>query len=227
VHTDVYIEKGSKRVFAGAVDWPGWSRSGRDETSALEALLAYAPRYEAAVRAARVGFRPPKEISSLSVVQRLKGDATTDFGAPSATPAADRDDVDARELKRLLKLLQASWVAFDRAVKAAGRRRLRTGPRGGGRELRAIAGHVVGAETAYVRKIAGKPPHIDDDDAVSVTEEVRDAVRTSLTSAVEDGLPARGPRGGKLWTPPYFVRRTVWHALDHAWEIEDRVGPGA
>ena len=26
------------------------------------------------------------------------------------------------------------------------------------------------------------------------------------------------------WGPRYFVRRSAWHALDHAWEIEDRLG---
>ncbi|MGH2773763.1 MAG: hypothetical protein ACRDIU_11590 [Actinomycetota bacterium] len=34
----VFVENGSKRVFAGAVDWPGWCRSGKDEQEALEAL---------------------------------------------------------------------------------------------------------------------------------------------------------------------------------------------
>lgn len=32
-----------------------------------------------------------------------------------------------------------------------------------------------------------------------------------------------GPRGGKRWKPRYYVRRSAWHILDHAWEIEDRV----
>lgn len=41
----VYLETSSKRVFAGAVDWPGLDRSGKDEAAALEALLAAAPRY--------------------------------------------------------------------------------------------------------------------------------------------------------------------------------------
>ena len=50
----VYLERGDKRTFAGALDWPGWSRSGRDDEQALEALLAYAPRY-AARRQARAG----------------------------------------------------------------------------------------------------------------------------------------------------------------------------
>jgi len=41
--TPVYLESGSRRTFAGAIDWPGWCRSGRDEASALEALLSYGP----------------------------------------------------------------------------------------------------------------------------------------------------------------------------------------
>src|SRR5689334_8326063 len=36
--TRVYIETGSKRTFASAADWPGWSRSARDEAGALKAL---------------------------------------------------------------------------------------------------------------------------------------------------------------------------------------------
>ena len=34
----VYIESGDKKVFACAIDFPGWCRSGKDEASALEAL---------------------------------------------------------------------------------------------------------------------------------------------------------------------------------------------
>ena len=37
-------------------------------------------------------------------------------------------------------------------------------------------------------------------------------------------LPDVGPRGGKRWPAPYAIRRSAWHALDHAWEIEDRLG---
>jgi hypothetical protein len=45
----------------------------------------------------------------------------------------------------------------------------------------------------------------------------------ALAAAVEGRLPVAGPRGGKLWTPRFFVRRVAWHLLDHAWEIEDRI----
>jgi hypothetical protein len=41
----VYLEVGAKRTFAGAVDWPGWSRGARDEAGAIDALVAYGQRY--------------------------------------------------------------------------------------------------------------------------------------------------------------------------------------
>jgi hypothetical protein len=44
-----------------------------------------------------------------------------------------------------------------------------------------------------------------------------------LTAAAQGKIPAQGPRGGKRWSPRYFVRRVAWHVLDHAWELEDRL----
>ena len=38
---DVYIETGSKKTFASALDWPGWARSGSDEAAAVQALMDY------------------------------------------------------------------------------------------------------------------------------------------------------------------------------------------
>jgi hypothetical protein len=33
-----------------------------------------------------------------------------------------------------------------------------------------------------------------------------------------------GP-GDASWPARYFVRRTAWHVLDHAWEMQDRSTP--
>src|SRR5204862_2837109 len=131
----VYLEVGKRRVFAGALDWPGWCRSGRDEETALESLLAYAPRYAAAVKKAARGFTLPEKASALDVVERLRGDATTDFGAPAVAPSSDRRPLDDAELERLTALLRACWAAFDASAKAAASAVLRKGPRGGGRDL--------------------------------------------------------------------------------------------
>jgi hypothetical protein len=49
------------------------------------------------------------------------------------------------------------------------------------------------------------------------------AIMNALESAEEGKLPETGPRGGIIWPARYFVRRTAWHVLDHAWEIEDRI----
>jgi hypothetical protein len=56
---DVYVEAGAKRVFAGAIAWPGWCRSARTEEDALEALVAYGPRYGKAVARRKLASRLP------------------------------------------------------------------------------------------------------------------------------------------------------------------------
>jgi hypothetical protein len=220
---DIYVESGTKRAFAGAVEWPGWCRSGRRGEDALERLFAYAPRYARVVMGAVHGFSSPNAPSDLQVMERLEGDATTDFGAPSVALAADARPLDERELSRLLAILEASWDAFDRVVESAEGRPLRKGPRGGGRELESIAEHVIGAESSYVGKLAAKRPKDGGTGWRAAAATERATVRDALMRAVTDGLPETGPRGGSIWLPRYFVRRAAWHVLDHAWEIDDRL----
>src|SRR5687768_1658737 len=97
----VYLEIGSKRTFAGAIDWPGWCRAGRDEAAALEALVAYAPRYAQVVRRADHKLAPPSDVSALEVIERLKGGSGTDFGAPGEAPSSDGQPLNQTDLERL------------------------------------------------------------------------------------------------------------------------------
>src|SRR5512141_2740136 len=133
-----YLAERSKRTFASAVEWPGWCRVGRDEASALQALLDYAPRYGAAIRSARLGFDVPKALSEFKVLERLKGDMTTDFGTPGRVPAGDAAVVGEEELQRLEKILKACWRTFDAVLESAKGKTLQSGPRGGGRDLSKI-----------------------------------------------------------------------------------------
>jgi hypothetical protein len=158
------------------------------------------------------------------VVERLEGNATTDFGAPDASPSGDTQPVDSAELQRLQTLLRACWQAFDQAVQAATGKELRKGPRGGGRELDEITRHVLGGDASYLARLAWK---FKPDEMAELSQELsrsRRAVLDALEAAARGELPSQGPRGGTIWTPSYFVRRVSWHVLDHAWEIEDRVG---
>ena len=218
----VYVEVGRTRAFAGGIDWPGWCRSGRDEAAALATLVAFGPRYAAAVGTAGAGFEPPGDISGLEVVERLEGNATTDFGAPGIAPAADGAPVDANDLQRLFGLLRAGWAAFDAAALNYAGVELRKGPRGGGRDVPAMVDHVLNADAAYLRGVGGAFRPRDDLPPTELAEALRGAMIDALDARARGEPPAPSRRRNPLWTPRYCVRRSAWHALDHAWEIEDR-----
>jgi hypothetical protein len=219
---DCLIEAGSKRTFASAVAWPGWCRAGRDGTAALEVLTAYGERYASVMKAAGIRFSAPRSVESLRVIERVPGNATTDFGAPDGVYEADDEPMSAREWNRARRVLEACWAAFDGAAAAAEGVELLTGPRGGGRELDSIVAHVVGAEASYLRLLTSDVVKIDEADAWGSREAERAAVLEGIDRAKTGDLPERGPRGGKRWKPRRFLRRAAWHVLDHAWEIEDR-----
>jgi hypothetical protein len=220
----VYIEAGKRYTVAGALEWPGWCRGGRSEEAALQALFEYGPRYERVMRAAGVSFQGPADTSVFQVVERLKGTGTTDFGVPDVAPSVDAAPVDDSELQRFQALLEACWAALDKAAQAADGKELRKGPRGGGRDLSGVVGHVTRAETSYLRRLGGNPlGEKYEDDPAHVMEQQRQLILRSLGPAARGEVPPQGPRGGSRWTPRYFVRRAAWHILDHAWEIEDRV----
>ncbi len=220
---DIFLEIGSKRVYAGAVDWPGWYGGGRDEKSALQALLAYGPRYADAIQGAQLGFHAPTDEQLFNVIERLPGNSTTDFGAPDMPPTVDAAALDAALLRQSQALLGASWDALLAAYHAALGKELRKGPRGGGRELDGIIDHVVNAHASYLRRINWKPPGKDNDGVENTLDNLKQATDAALSAAVTNGLPEKSSRGGKIWPPRTFVRRATWHILDHVWEIEDRV----
>ena len=82
--------------------------------------------------------------------------------------------------------------------------------------------HVVDAQIAYLGRIGVKLALAQTEQCV-VSDYFRQVIVDSLEACVRRMLPDKGPRGGVLWTPRYFVRRTMWHILDHAWELEDRI----
>jgi hypothetical protein len=218
-----FVEIGKKRVFVGAVDWPGWCRSGRDEETALQALIDYGPRYAQVLHSRKIEFRAPTDASALLVTERHDGNATTDFGAPAIVLDVDREKMDRKQSERLQAVLQACWQAFDTAVQRAAGRELLKGPRGGGRDIEKILDHVLDADRGYLARLAWKHKREGGRSLVEELGRTRQAILNALEVAVNGDLPERGPRGGIMWPPRYFVRRVAWHVLDHAWEIGDRI----
>jgi hypothetical protein len=119
----------------------------------------------------------------------------------------------------LVQFLEACWQALDRAVEAAQGKTLRSGARGGGRNLEKIVSHVLEGEGGYLRRLEYKRSK----EAETDLQLTRAAMVEALAAAVRGEVPEYGPRGGKRWNGRYFVRREAWHVLDHTWEIEDRV----
>lgn len=218
---EVYLEIGQKRTFASVIEWPGWCRMGRDETAALQALFEAGPRYAHILRPTRLGVQLPTDASVFVVVERLKGNATTDFGAPDLVPARDAEPIDEDELKRFQSILEASWQALDAAVENARGKSLRTGPRGGGRSIDGILEHVQDSAISYLSSLGGKVTSAGGLEPSLL--ETRQAILQTLAASAHGEIAERGPRGGKRWLPRYFVRRLAWHVLDHVWEIEDRM----
>jgi hypothetical protein len=211
----VTIEHTPKRTFASAADWPGWSRSGKTEELAIEALAAYASRY------ARIAEGDPRWIGSsvtvadVEVVERAEGSTGTEFGVPSHPTGHDARPLDSGEAARRAGLVAAAWDLFDQ-VAAAAPEELRKGPRGGGRNTSKVIDHVMGSDRGYANAIGIKVPEFAPDDRAAAT-----AMREAVLTALRDALSGE-PLAGKRWPPRYAAHRIAWHALDHAWEIEDR-----
>lgn len=193
----VYLECGQKWTFACALDWPGWCRRAKGDEPAVEELMAYADRYAAAI-----GTLPSSE--EPTIIGRVTGNATTDFGAPAVPTEWDLESLDDAELDRQLQLLAQIWTHFDSVV-ADAPPELRKGPRGGGRDRDDVRRHVMEAERGYAPKVGARvPPRTD-------WEQQR--------AMIADGFRRR--EHGQ-WPARYVLRRMAWHVLDHAWEIEDR-----
>ncbi len=220
---EIYLEIAKKKVFACALQWPGWCRSGKDEEAALQILLDYAPRYFPLLQSTGLSFSIPKGKDELIVVDRVPGSPATSFGVPESIRPADTAPMTDVEIKSSEIILAALWAGFDRAVQLADGKQLRKGPRGGGRELQEINDHVANAELGYLRHLGLTITISYSGEVPGSLDQARREVINGIEVAALGNLPTKGPRGGKLWPLRYFIRRLAWHVTDHLWEIEDRI----
>ena len=119
------------------------------------------------------------------------------------------------EVEKVCALVEACWAELDSVVKKAPQE-LRKGPRGGGRDRDKMFDHVLGAESGYAPRLGIKlsQPAIDDRKSIL-------ANRTAILDAIREGASGK-PVGERGRPARYMARRIAWHALDHAWEMEDR-----
>jgi hypothetical protein len=211
----VLVEQGKKKAVAVALDWPGWNRSGKSETEALQVFAAYRPRYAKIAELAGLAdeFRAA---GNITVVERIKGTGMTDFyGLSFHSSGAEHEPMSGAVCERKLALLRASWAYFDRVASRVSAE-LRKGPRGGGRDRDRIIHHANGVE---IQDFAPKVGLIEPADAWRRPNDLR-AHRDAFCAAIRD-YNARGAQA-RTWTVQFVIRHSAYHMLDHAWEMEDR-----
>ena len=214
---NVVLEIGPKgrRVVAGAIDWPGLDRSGRDEGHALERLAAYVPRYRAVADRAGIAGAFDRQ-HAIDVMERYGGNTSTDYwGIPHVASETEREVLPAEVLELRLALLEAAWAYFD-DVAANVTADLRPGPRGGGWTRDEITRHVHANEPdQFTRKVEVRTPR-----QMVLTPDGRAAHRQATLDAIRV-YNAEG-RSARTWPIQFLVRRIAQHVMDHAWEMEDR-----
>lgn len=219
----VVLEAGKSVTVANARFWPGLSRAGKTADQALASLVAIAPRYQAALATAGVPFPLPATTDDLEVVETIAGNSTTDLGAPWVMTEWALQPVDAAEAERLAAILAASRAKLLDLFRQAEGQTLSTGPRGGGRDRRKMFLHTLDADGFYLSRLGLKRPPLDQDDIEASLEAMTDALLAGLAEAAAGRTPTVGKRGGVMWTPRHLASVACWHALDHAWELENRL----
>ncbi|HMN12133.1 MAG TPA: hypothetical protein PKD55_07400 [Bellilinea sp.] len=206
----------AKKTVAIAPDWPGLQRADKTEESALARLETYIPRYVKV--AARAGLE--KEFTSQKpwdVQERYTGNTSTDYwGISFVTAPTESCLPSAQEWERRLTLLQAAWAEFD-AISQKVSVEMRRSARGGWNTRDEIIRHVWRSEADLCKKVG-----VNFDMAELQTPQGRAAYRGRFIDALRqyhrDGIMMVG----RTRTLPYLLRHTAYHALDHAWEMEDK-----
>jgi len=206
-----------KKVAAVAIDWPGWSRGARTAADAVETLDAYRGRYRPI--ADRAGLAAELDAAGdLEIVEDHVGVGSTDFWGISFAPSSfEHGPMPDEELDRKLGLLQASWSHFDE-VAARVSAEMAKGPRGGGRDRDQIIRHVLLWEQSDLARRVGVETAVD---ASADAEGLRIHREPFLAALRAYGVEGRMARG-RNWTVALLIRHTAYHALDHAWEMEDK-----
>lgn len=213
-----------RRVFAQVCHWVGWCRAGKNEATALEAIFAAGPRYLHVAESAEIPLTLPASLDELTVIERVSGTATTDFGALGVLLASDTEALDATRLEQLERLLVACWAAFDDALlRVPADQRDQKPTRG--RAPNALRLHALEADLMHLSAFGPsfKQPTSGSEDEVARQEaQMREQFIAGLRATPQQQPFTPRRRYGFAWTPHFAVRRAAWHALDHAWELQDR-----
>ena len=206
-----------KRSVAFALDWPGWSRGAKTASLALDTLEASRERYRPV--AALAGLAGDFDAAGpLEVVEDKVGTGSVDFWGISFSPSsAEMGPMTEAELERGIALVRACWAFFD-DVAARVSPEMRKGPRGGGRDRDRIIRHTIRTESEdFARQVGLRVPEYG-----AMEPGALGPYREDYVAAMRAYNAGEVTKRMRSWTLPFLVRHTAFHALDHAWEMEDK-----
>jgi hypothetical protein len=213
------IERGpkGKRSVAFGIDWPGWSRGAKSAELAVETLESYRERYRPVAGLAGIASEFDTT-GPLEIVEDKVGTGSTDFWGISFSPSAtEQGPMSEAELERGITLLRACWTFFD-SIGARVSPEMRKGPRGGGRDRDQIIRHAIRTESEYfARQVGLRIP-----ECAALTSEGLRQHREAYVTAMRAYNAGEITRRMRSWTLPFLIRHSAFHALDHAWEMEDK-----
>lgn len=205
----------AEKVVAYAADWPGLERNAPNEPAALATLITYRSRYEDIARRAGLHDEYLRE-TGIDIIERYKGSTSTDYHGLSfaSSPQERESPILPDDCDRQLLILNACWEYFDDVAERVSAE-LRKGPSGGGRNREQILSHVYGAEIQWAKRVKVNTPP-----GFLLLPHRRREHRDKFTAGVRAACAAGKPAGD--WTLSFLIRRTAYHLMDHAWEMEDK-----
>jgi hypothetical protein len=213
------VERGpkGKRTVAYAIEWPGWSRGAKTAELALDTLESYRPRYRPVADLAGMGGEF-EAAGPLAIEEDHVGIGSTDFWGISFSPcAAERLPMSPEALDRGIVLLRACWTYFDEVATRVSPE-MRKGPRGGGRDRDQIIRHTIRTESeSFAKQVGLRIP-----EGAALTPEGLRQHREAYEAAMRAYHAGEVKRRMRSWTLPFLIRHSAFHALDHAWEMEDK-----
>jgi uncharacterized damage-inducible protein DinB/predicted RNase H-like HicB family nuclease len=229
----LYVESGPRRrtTMVHVLDLLGCIARGPTTEVALEATPEAIRTYLRFLRRHGDEVKPDAKFTTTIAVHVTNG-TWLGYGDPTSGFAPDFQPLSAKDLEIYLRRL--AWLRGDllKMIQDLPRKQLLAEPKGGGRSIYRILGHVAESECAYLRYLVGKVEGLSHE--MQAVEASPDHLPFALSrlwrisSSRLEALTASERKqwvkhGQITWTARRALRRLLEHDWEHLQELSDRL----
>ena len=229
----LYVESGPRRrtTMVHVLDLLGCIARGPTTEAALEATPEAIRVYLHFLQRHGDEVKPNAKFTTTVAVHITKG-TWLGYGDPTSGFAPDFQPLSAKDLEIYLQRLAWLRAYLLEMIGDLPHRQLLAEPKGGGRSIYHILGHVAGSECVYLRYLVGKVDGLSD--ALRAVEQSPDHLPFALSrlwqisSSRLETLTASERKqwvkhGQVTWTARRALRRLLEHDWEHLQELSDRL----